>query len=128
MIRAMARRKAEAADDKDTPDSKAGGASAWTGSAPASPRWSGWSPWSARCSWPSARCWSRSTPTTQNALVELVLDGADAVDLGRLLPQTTASRSSTGENAEVKNALFNWGLGAVVYLVVGRILDRLIRP
>ena len=30
-----------------------------------------------------------------------------------------------GENAETKNALFNWGLGAVVWLVVGRILERL---
>ena len=25
-------------------------------------------------------------------------------------------------------ALFNWGLGAVVWLVVGRILDRVVRP
>ena len=36
----------------------------------------------ARCSWRSGRCWSRSTPTPENALVEFVLDGADAVDLG----------------------------------------------
>ena len=34
----------------------------------------------------------------------------------------------TGENAATKNALFNWGLAAVVWLVVGRILDRIIRP
>jgi hypothetical protein len=34
----------------------------------------------------------------------------------------------TGQGAEVKNALVNWGLGAVVWLVVGRILDRIIRP
>ena len=34
----------------------------------------------------------------------------------------------TGENADTKNALFNWGVGAVVWLVVGRILDRLVRP
>ena len=33
-----------------------------------------------------------------------------------------------GKNAETKNALFNWGLGAVVWLVVGRILDRIVRP
>ena len=30
--------------------------------------------------------------------------------------------------AETKNALANWGLAAVGYLVVGRILERIIRP
>jgi hypothetical protein len=34
----------------------------------------------------------------------------------------------TGKNADVKDALLNWGLGAVVWLVVGRILDKVIRP
>ena len=43
-------------------------------------------------------------------------------------PSTTAIKEFTGENAETKNALFNWGLGAVVWLVVGRILERVIRP
>jgi hypothetical protein len=63
----------------------------------------------------------------QNALVEMVLAGADAVDLG-VFARENGIKEFRGENAEVKNALFNWGLGAIAYLVVGRILDRLIRP
>jgi len=62
-----------------------------------------------------------------NPLVEFVLNGANAVDLG-IFSRTNGIKEFTGENAEVKNALFNWGIGAVAYLVVGRILDRLIRP
>ncbi|WP_432479628.1 hypothetical protein [Nocardioides sp. GXQ0305] len=64
---------------------------------------------------------------SQNALVRLVLDGADAVDLG-VFSRANGIKEFTGEDAEVKNALLNWGLGAVAYLVVGRILDRVIRP
>ena len=62
-----------------------------------------------------------------NELVQFVLDGADAVDLG-VFSVDNGIMKFTGENAETKNALFNWGLGAVVWLVVGRILDRVIRP
>jgi len=62
-----------------------------------------------------------------NDLVSFVLDGADAVDLG-VFSVDNGIMKFTGENAETKNALFNWGLGAVVWLVVGRILDRVIRP
>ena len=64
---------------------------------------------------------------TDNNLVQFVLDGADAVDLG-VFSVDNGVLKFTGENAETKNALFNWGLGAVVWLVVGRILDRIIRP
>ncbi len=62
-----------------------------------------------------------------NNLVSFVLDGADAVDLG-VFSVDNGIMKFTGENAETKNALFNWGLGAVVWLVVGKILDRVIRP
>jgi hypothetical protein len=64
---------------------------------------------------------------TGNGLVEFVLDGADVVDLG-VFSVDNGIMKFTGENAETKNALFNWGVGAVVWLVVGRILDRIIRP
>jgi len=64
---------------------------------------------------------------TENGLVEFVLDGADAVDLG-VFSVDNGIMKFTGENAETKNALFNWGVGAVVWLVVGRILDRIVRP
>ncbi len=62
-----------------------------------------------------------------NPLVEFVLNGADAVDLGVFSLQD-GIKEFKGDNADTKNALFNWGLGAIVWLVVGRILERLIRP
>jgi hypothetical protein len=62
-----------------------------------------------------------------NGLVRFVLGGADSVDLG-IFSRSNGIKHFTGSNAAVKNALFNWGLGAVAYLVVGRILDRVIRP
>ena len=62
-----------------------------------------------------------------NDLVRFVLEGADRVDLG-IFSKDNGIKEFSGANAETKNALFNWGLGAVVWLVVGRILDRLIRP
>jgi hypothetical protein len=34
----------------------------------------------------------------------------------------------SGSPDQVKNVLVNWGIAAVVYLVVGRIADRIIRP
>ena len=62
-----------------------------------------------------------------NDLVKFVLEGADRVDLG-IFSKDNGIKEFTGANAETKNALFNWGLGAVAWLVVGRILERLIRP
>lgn len=62
-----------------------------------------------------------------NALVSFILDGADRVDLG-IFSQEGGIKEFAGSNADVKNALFNWGLGAVFWLVVGRLLDRIIRP
>jgi len=62
-----------------------------------------------------------------NALVRFVLDGANLVDLN-IFSRTDGIKQFTGDNAATKNALFNWGIGAVAYLVVGRILERLIRP
>ncbi len=32
------------------------------------------------------------------------------------------------QDGRVKSALTNWGIAAVVYLVIGKILDRIIRP
>jgi hypothetical protein len=62
-----------------------------------------------------------------NDLVKFVLAGADRVDLG-IFSRDNGIKQFTGDNAETKNALFNWGLGAAAWLFVGRILDRLIRP
>ena len=62
-----------------------------------------------------------------NPLVAFVLDGADAVDLG-VFSRDNGIKQFTGANADTKNALFNWGIGAIAYLVVGRVVDRVIRP
>jgi hypothetical protein len=62
-----------------------------------------------------------------NALVAFVLDTADAVDLG-VFSRHNGIFAFEGSDAATKNALANWGLAAVAYLVVGRILERLIRP
>jgi hypothetical protein len=62
-----------------------------------------------------------------NDLVKFVLDVADKLDLG-IFSRENGIKEFTGKNAETKNALFNWGLGAIAWLVVGRILDRIVRP
>lgn len=62
-----------------------------------------------------------------NALVTFIVDAADAVDLG-VFDRTDGILKFDGENAKVKNVLVNWGIGAIVWLIIGRILDRLIRP
>ncbi|GAA1478892.1 hypothetical protein GCM10009623_33380 [Nocardioides aestuarii] len=62
-----------------------------------------------------------------NPLVAFVVRGADAVDLG-VFSRRNGIFEFGGESAEVRNALVNWGIGAVAYLVVGRIVDRIVRP
>lgn len=62
-----------------------------------------------------------------NGLVRFVLDFAGGVDLG-VFSRDNGIKDFGGDNAETKNALFNWGLGAIVWLVVGRIVERVVRP
>ena len=62
-----------------------------------------------------------------NALVAFAVDGADAVDLGVFSREDGIKRFG-GDNEATKNALFNWGLGAIAWLVVGRFVERAIRP
>jgi uncharacterized membrane protein len=64
---------------------------------------------------------------TDNALVEFVLDAADRLDLG-VFDRENGIKDFTGKNAETKEALLNWGLAALAWLIGGRILDRIIRP
>ncbi len=56
-----------------------------------------------------------------NAIVAFVLDGAETLDFGEF-------KEFGGKDAEVKGALTNWGIAAVIYLVIGKVLDRVIRP
>jgi hypothetical protein len=62
-----------------------------------------------------------------NDLVTFVLDLADKLDLG-VFDLEDGVFSFDGKNAETKDALVNWGLAAIVWLIGGRILDRIIRP
>ncbi|MET1060491.1 MAG: hypothetical protein ABWX84_12895 [Nocardioides sp.] len=62
-----------------------------------------------------------------NPLVVFVRDGANAVDLG-VFSLENGIKEFVGKNSDTKNALFNWGLGAVFWLVLGRLLDRIVRP
>lgn len=59
-----------------------------------------------------------------NALVRFVLDVADVVDLDVFSRDNGVFTFAD----DTKAALVNWGLAAVAYLVVGRVLERLIRP
>jgi hypothetical protein len=64
---------------------------------------------------------------SDNPLVRFVLDGADFFDLG-IFGRKDGIKEFSGSDAETKNALFNWGIAAIAWLVVGRIAERLIRP
>lgn len=56
-----------------------------------------------------------------NAIVHFVTDVAHKIDFGEF-------KKFHGRNADVKAALTNWGISAVIYLVIGKVLDRIIRP
>ena len=64
-----------------------------------------------------------------NNLVTFCIDTADKLDLGvfsRL--DGVAHWKGHSHSALTKNAVVNWGLAAVVWLVVGRIVERIVRP
>jgi hypothetical protein len=62
-----------------------------------------------------------------NDLVTWVLDMADRIDLS-VFDRDNGIKDFTGKNAEIKEALLNWGLAAIVWLIAGKIVDRIIRP
>lgn len=63
----------------------------------------------------------------QNGLVQFVLDSADNVDLG-VFTVENGIKEFVGKHSDIKNALLNWGLGAIAWIVIGRVLERVIRP
>ena len=63
----------------------------------------------------------------ENDLVLLIRDLADAFDLG-FFDLGNPVKEFGDPNSDVKNALFNYGICAVIYLIVGRFLERIIRP
>ena len=61
------------------------------------------------------------------AAVGFVTGTADRLGLG-LLSRDGAIPTPGRDPDGVQSALVNWGLGAIAYLVAGKILDRTIRP
>ncbi|WP_191480156.1 hypothetical protein [Nocardioides ochotonae] len=59
-----------------------------------------------------------------NELVRFVLQLADVVDLGVFSRDDGVMQF----DSDTKDALLNWGLAAVSWLVIGRVLERIIRP
>ena len=68
----------------------------------------------------------RGSINEQNAIVEFITNVADAVSGPFSLNGGIFDFS--GKNADAKNALSNWGIAAIVYLVIGRVLSNLIAP
>ena len=63
----------------------------------------------------------------KNPLVEFFISGANFFDLD-IFSRRDGIKTFQGSNADVKNALFNWGIGAIVWLIVGRIVVKVIQP
>lgn len=64
----------------------------------------------------------------KNTAVSFILETADQADLGLFNHDGTGPFSFQGENMVTKNALVNWGIGAVAWLIVGKIAEKIIRP
>jgi hypothetical protein len=62
-----------------------------------------------------------------NSIVEFIISGAETLD-GPFSLTDGIFTFAEDEDGRVKSALTNWGIAAVVYLVIGKILDRIIRP
>lgn len=62
----------------------------------------------------------------ENSIVKVVLDGAALLD--GPFSRTNGIFEFVGQDAATKNALVNWGLAAVAFLLIGKIADRVIRP
>jgi hypothetical protein len=64
-----------------------------------------------------------------NSLVTFCIDTADKLDLGVFSRTDGVAHWKGHDHASVtKNALVNWGLAAVIWLIIGRIVERLVRP
>jgi hypothetical protein len=64
-----------------------------------------------------------------NNLVKFCIDTADKLDLG-VFSRTDGVAHWKGHShtALTKNACVNWGLAAVAWLIVGKIVERIVRP
>jgi hypothetical protein len=66
---------------------------------------------------------------SDNGLVKFCVDNADRLDLGVFSRvDGVAHWKGHSHAAMTKNACANWGLAAVIWLVAGRVVERIIRP
>jgi hypothetical protein len=68
----------------------------------------------------------RSNINEGNAIVKFITDVADAIS--GPFSRDDGIFDFTGKNAVAKNALLNWGIAAIVYLLIGRFLAGAIEP
>jgi hypothetical protein len=68
----------------------------------------------------------RNNINESNSVVKLILDIADAIS--GPFSRNDGIFDFTGKNAESKNALLNWGIAAIVYLLIGRFGANAIAP
>jgi hypothetical protein len=68
----------------------------------------------------------RNNVNEQNSVVELITNVADAIS--GPYSKDDGIFDFSGKNAVAKNALLNWGIAAIVYLLIGRVLANAITP
>ncbi len=68
----------------------------------------------------------RNNINEQNSIVKLVTDVAEAIS--GPFSRTDGIFDFSGKNAVAKNALLNWGIAAIVYLLLGRLLANAMAP
>jgi hypothetical protein len=65
----------------------------------------------------------------EDEVVSFLIEGADRLDvLGELVTFEGGRSAGSQQSALVRTVLVNWAFSALAYLVVGKVLDRLIRP
>ena len=69
---------------------------------------------------------ARDNVSQSNELVKFVLNFADTID--GPFSRKNGIFEFHGENAATKDAVVNWGIAAIVYLAIGRYLQRLLAP
>jgi hypothetical protein len=72
----------------------------------------------------------RDNVSGSNGLVRFIKDFADAIDgpfsRGNGVFHFTGKGHAAAASAVTKNALVNWGIAAVIYLIIGRVLSRFV--
>jgi hypothetical protein len=62
-----------------------------------------------------------------NPIVHFFLTTANKIDFG-VFKEFKPGKGESQHSAQVKTALVSWGIAAIIYLVVGKVLERIIRP